>query len=118
METETQTTKELKLDVLVRHDSDRGVFVAQCLQYDVAVQAPSMEKLKKRFAHTFAAYFVEHFMKGHEARQAPRVFWEMFLGGRVEESDLPIYVASTQARPIGVRANFRVTERAPTGAYL
>lgn len=116
---ETQTTQELKLDVLVRHDSDRGVYVAQCLQFDVAVQAPSMEKLKTRFAHTFAAYLVDHVKSGkklHEVRQAPRAYWDVFLGSRVEESNLPIYVSKTRERD--VRANFRVTtDRALDQAY-
>lgn len=111
---ETQNNKELRLDVLVRHDSDRGVFVAQCLQYDVAVQAPSMEKLRTRFAHTFAAYFVETMVNKQEPRMAPRAFWDMFLGGRADEKDLPIYVAT----PREVRATFRVTqERALSAAY-
>lgn len=101
--------RELKVDVLVRHDATRGVYVGQCLQFDVAVQAPSMDKLKQRFAHAFATYVVTSVREERAPRRAPRAFWDLFLTGTADDRDLPIYVPSDT----DVRANFRVTRQSP-----
>jgi hypothetical protein len=103
-----EKTKELKLNVMVRHDAERGVYVGQCLQFDVAVQAPSMEKLKQRFAHAFAAYVNAVNRDEVTARQAPRAFWDLYYAGEVDPNHFPIYVPSRD-----VRAQFSVTKNAP-----
>jgi len=107
--------KDLKLDVLVRHDPDRGVYVAQCLQLDITVQAPSMDKLKERFSHAFGAYVMllrETDDVSKAIRSAPRPYWELFLTGNVDERDLPIFVpAEAKSRVGSVRATFSVTKR-------
>jgi hypothetical protein len=121
MHMDPQTNKtELKLDVLCWQRDGRP-FVGQCLQYDVAVQASSIEELKKLFARALATYFMERAQKLVDAggtvqevfdlNPAPRRFWELAASGVVEHDDLPIYVPSPKT---SVRANFRVTKQLPT----
>jgi len=108
-----QTNKfELKLDVLCWQREGRP-FVGQCLQYDVAVQASSIEELKKRFYRALVTYFAERARLGldvFEENRAPLKFWNLAASGKVDHDDLPIYVQSPKA---SVRASFRMTKEAP-----
>lgn len=119
-----QTNKtELKLDVLCwRRDGRR--FVGQCLQYDIAVQAETIEELKKLFARALATYFMQrakllrasgnkNMQEVFDLNPAPRRFWELAASGVLEHDDLPIYVPSPKT---SVRANFRVTKQFPAEA--
>lgn len=60
-----------------------GAFlVAQCLEYDIAVQAPSFGELRPRFEKTMVAHMmlaIEHGDQPFEKlAPAPDLYWEMF----------------------------------------
>jgi hypothetical protein len=118
-----QTNKtELKLDVLCWQREGRP-FVGQCLQYDVAVQAGTIEELKQIFAKTLVTYFMERakmlatsgksVQEVFDLNPAPQRFWDLAASGSVDPDDLPIYVPSPKT---SVRANFRVTKKLPQTA--
>jgi len=105
----TATTVAFRLDVLVR--AGDGVFVGQCLQYDITVQAPTLDQMKERFAHAFAFHFVSDAEAGKpplsSLRQAPRRFWDIYLrGGNIAARDVPIYVPSVRQESVDARATF------------
>lgn len=105
----------LSVDVLVRQQD--GVFVAQGLQFDVAVQARNEDELKERFVHAFAAYLLDSIANEGTPltsfRPAPRRYWDMFLRGQVLDTDLPVYVPSDR---VEARASFRKLLEAPPAA--
>jgi len=119
---------ELKFDVLYWQREGRPL-VGQCLQYNVAVQAPSLEELKKRFARAMATYFMERVQtlaaQGKTAQEvihevfalnpAPRRFWDLAASGVMETDDLPMYVPSIDTP---LRANFRHTKQLPPETAL
>lgn len=43
---------EAPLHVLIQHDPERGVHVAQCVEYDIAAEGETVEDAKRAFAHT------------------------------------------------------------------
>lgn len=99
-------TKELTLDVLVREDKAHNVLVAQCLQHDISVQAPTETKLMRRFAEALCAYLINDVKERRaplsSVPQAPPKFWEMVYGVRAVDS-MPIFVpaeAKTNVRAV------------------
>jgi hypothetical protein len=103
---------EFRLDVVVL--AKPGVYVAQCLQHDIVVQAPNVQTMKERFSHAFAARVAEDLAAGREplstVPQAPRRFWDMYLRGFVESRDVPVYVPSTRESRLEARATFSQVE--------
>lgn len=74
---------ELNLLVFREQAGDREVWVAQCLQYDICVQAPTLDKLQHRFERTLLNNLVLAVENGEEPlanfSPAPSIFvkaWE------------------------------------------
>ena len=102
---------EVRLDVVVLKGN--GVLVAQCLQHDIAVQAPSDDLLRERFVRAVQLRLAEDEEKARAplstVPQAPRRFWDMYLRGDlvVDPRDVPIFVPSSRDVPaVDVRARF------------
>lgn len=62
-------------------------WVAQCLEYDIATQAKSLEALVYEVERILAAYFVVAEREGLEPFQnipkAPKRFWEMYRAAKM-----------------------------------
>ncbi len=83
------------------------------MQYDVAVQAATIDELKKRLYRALMTYFMERARQKQdvfEMNPAPQRFWELSAAGKVDPDDLPIYVVSQKTQ---LRANLRFTKEAP-----
>ena len=72
----------LHVSVLIMREGDH--WVAQCLEYDIAAQATSLDALKHAFARTFAGQIAVDL---HHKRlplqgipQAPRRYFDLFEG--------------------------------------
>lgn len=71
---------QMKLRVLIRQE--HGIFVAQCLEYDIGAQASSLEELKSRFEMTLQAELQEtmqrHNVPFHGIPEAPSEFFRLW----------------------------------------
>ena len=104
---------QVRLDVLVLEEEATGVFVAQCLQHDIVVQATNERQLRERFVRAVQMHLAEDDAKGRAplstVPQAPRRFWDIYTSGElsIDSRDLPIFVPSERATPmLDVRARF------------
>lgn len=89
---------------------DRGVWVAQCLEYDIAAFSESLRGLPKAFSRTVAAYLSANADQGRAGLEgippAPPRFVAMYEG-----SDLDLSSRGASGEPI-VKADLRVAEAA------
>jgi hypothetical protein len=87
-------TSTFSVSVLLHRDGD--VWVAQCLEYDLAAQAPDEEEVKKRFLRTFAAqilFDIKDKRKPLSALgKAPKRYLSDTVMTRQEGPELPIFV--------------------------
>jgi hypothetical protein len=84
--------------------SEGDHLVAQCLEYDFAVQGKGIRELRKNFAFAFASHVVfavEHKCKPFEGVQhAPDKFWKMFEAAeKVKRQPLKPAVKSDPKKP-------------------
>ena len=101
------------VSVLLHKDGD--AWVAQCLEHDLAAQAPSQEEAKKRFLRTLGQQILLDFMEGRAPLewlpQAPARYFEEALGTSASGPELPVYVSvpdkkKDQVPRFDVRAQF------------
>jgi hypothetical protein len=109
---------EVRLDVLVL-SGNNGAKVAQCLQHDITVQAPTFKLMCERFVRAVQLHLAEDEELDRPALstvpQAPRRFWDMFVRGDsiTAKQDVPIFVPSKRnVRTLDVRATFASVEAA------
>lgn len=98
----------VRLNVLLM--AKEHAVVAQCLQHDITVQGRTEAEAKLRFSQALAVRFLHDVSQKRKPlstlRMAPRVYWEMYLTGRAQEQDLPIYVPAEAGRQWDARATF------------
>lgn len=74
------STERKNIKVLVFPEGD--YYVAQCLEYDIAVQARTMSKLKERLEETLSAYVILAKEHGDEPfsnlESAPADYWRQW----------------------------------------
>jgi hypothetical protein len=90
---------------------DGNAWVAQCLEHDLAAQAPSKEEAKKRFLATLAQQILVDVFEGRTPLrwlpQAPPRYFEEALSTSPSGPELPVYVpAPPQEEVPRVRAQF------------
>ena len=98
-----ETKAELLISIVVFKDHDQ--FVAQGLEHDICVQAPSIPKLLNRFERVALASFFACAQEGLDFATsfppASREFWDMFekarerrppLGKSPEDRDTPLII--------------------------
>lgn len=86
-----------ELHVLVFKDDD--LWIAQCLEYDIAVQARTIEELEENFVCSIIA----HVMSSIEDKEAPfstlpetpKEFWDMFQRAKQFRDPLQIETSSS-----------------------
>ncbi len=91
-------------------------WITQCLEYDICVQAKSLEEVHGNFARAIIENAVVCVELGKEPFEtidaAPKKFWDMFSEAKLKiEADLaPIRVPHPSALP-GFVPNYRVIDR-------
>jgi len=97
----TQTSVDFKLSILLLREGD--VWVAQCLEYDIAAQGKTIADAKDAFARTFSgqvAVDLHHDVEPlHGFSQAPRMYWELFKKGERLADRQPIYLPTESVPP-------------------
>lgn len=88
------------LRVLVFHENRH--IVAQCLEYDIAVQGLSLPELGSRLAHALATHVLIDLHKGREplsqVQKAPDAFWTAWHNAsRLEAPPVPASTAPAVA---------------------
>jgi hypothetical protein len=86
-----------------------GWWVAQCLEYDIAVQARTQEDLFQKLERALIGYLVLSLKKkGSHSLEwmppAPRRYWEMYERAEPVETDLPQFPAAPAVPEIEIRA--------------
>lgn len=70
------------INAVIFPDPDTNVWVAQCLDYDICVQADTLEEVHDAFEKALAATAFTSIMLGQKPfdgiEQAPKKFWDMF----------------------------------------
>ena len=94
---------------------------AQCLEYDIAAQAPTLSELRYELERVLAT----HIAASEEQDQhpfetlnaAPQKFWEMFERAKLQLTidDLPFRLPSVRARPI-LAPRLKIAEQATRAA--
>ncbi|MEW6159926.1 MAG: hypothetical protein AB1813_21060 [Verrucomicrobiota bacterium] len=73
-----------RLDLLIIREraGDDEVWVAQCLQYDIATQAKTLESLKRKFVRMFVSNIIIALENGQEPlaniKPAPQSYWDAY----------------------------------------
>ena len=84
------------LHVLLVREGD--VWVAQCLDYDIAAQGATISDAKEAFARTFGGQVAVDLHHKVEPLQgfgpAPQEYWDLFTSGERLADPQPIYVPS------------------------
>lgn len=90
----TPKTLDFKLSVLLL--MEEGMWVAQCLNYDIAAQGKTLEAAKEAFARTFAGQVcvdLHHNVEPLSAfPPAPAEYWNQFKGAERLRDPQPILV--------------------------
>lgn len=69
------------VNILLIEDGD--LFVAQCLEYDIAAQGRSKEEVLKRFRAAFKAEMAEAKERGVEIGPAPKLFHAIYKANSI-----------------------------------
>ncbi len=92
---------------------DGNAWVAQCLEYDLAAQAPTVDEAKKRFMRTLTQQIVADLVDGNDPLcklpQAPSRYFEDSITSKQSGPDLPVYVpadVTAKRGRVDVRAQF------------
>jgi hypothetical protein len=100
---------------------DGNAWVAQCLEYDLAAQAPSVDEAKKRFMRTLTQQIVADLVDGNDPLsklpQAPLRYFEDSVTSNKSGPELPVYVPATVTTNKGIRLDVRaqfLEQAAPT----
>jgi hypothetical protein len=76
---------------------DGSAWVAQCLEYDLAVQGPTVEETKSRFLRTLNAQILDDLLDGRRPLsclpQAPPHFFTNFGDTKHTGLELPVFVS-------------------------
>ncbi len=87
-------TENLEIKVLIF--KDQNLYIAQCLEYDLAVQAEGLEDLRENFALELALQIENDIQNGEEPLstlpETPRVFWEMYQRANPLQNPIDIKV--------------------------
>lgn len=87
-----------RIDVLIIEEAagDKAYWVAQCLQYDIAVQADSLPELKDAFHSVLAGNVLLALERGlnplADFKPAPEKYWKQYREARESILGLPIEV--------------------------
>lgn len=121
--TMTPIALDLRLRVLIQRESapnvPQGAFVAQCLDYDFAVQGDTIHQIKTRFERVLMGhiYFALKYDETPFAnlQPAPAKYWSLWEGAEELKDSLPVTLPGDR-----IPHNARQTrERVPRGeAYL
>jgi hypothetical protein len=80
-----------------------GSWSAQCLEYDIAAQAKSLLDLHDEIARVLAAHIAASVQMGREPfdgiRPAPKRFWDLYNGLRIESRPMPFRLEKGPQRP-------------------
>ncbi|HEX2882222.1 MAG TPA: hypothetical protein VHO25_22030 [Polyangiaceae bacterium] len=100
---------DLKLTILLIKDGP--VFVAQCLEHDIAAQGKTLDECKSRFMVAFSSQVVLDLSLGkkplQDCGQAPYKYFEKSLGFSAAGPELPVYLPIQEKAPhIKARAQF------------
>jgi hypothetical protein len=94
---------------------------AQCLEYDIAAQAPTLSELRYELGRVLAAHVAAGEELGRDpfesVNSAPQKFWDMFQAAKLQltAEDLPFRLPSARARPI-VAPRMKIAEQATRAA--
>jgi hypothetical protein len=81
---------------------DGAAWVAQCLEYDVAVQGPSPEEAKNRFLRTLGSQILDDLLDGRaplsSLPQAPSQYFNNLGGTKACGPELPVYVRVDESK--------------------
>jgi hypothetical protein len=97
-------TPDITISAIAFQESDG--WVAQCLQYDIAVQAKTLPELQYELQRVLVSHIVISEESGQEPfaglRPAPGKFWEMYERAktRVERDDMPFRLPKPTASHI------------------
>lgn len=87
-------TNAINISVVLVQEENGG-WSAQCLEYDLAAQAPSLPDLRYELQRVLLGHIYASVDLGREPFQnigpAPRRFWELYDGAklRIESDDIP-----------------------------
>ena len=86
---------------------DGSAWVAQGLEYDLAVQAPSREEAKNRFLSALSAHILDDVLDGHaplsRLSQAPARYFNDLGHVKLSGPELPVYVPAPPKRKKGAK---------------
>jgi len=94
---------------------------AQCLEYDIAAQAPTLSELRYELGRVLAAHVAASEELGQDPFEtmsaAPQKFWDMFERAKLllTAEDLPFRLPSARARPI-LAPRLKIAEQATRAA--
>jgi len=90
-------TQQFKARALVRPEG--GYLTAQCLEYDIAVQASTFQELKRRLSRMLTAHIVLALENGEPPfstlGKAPAYFWEKWQESAGEEQGMLFHLNYT-----------------------
>lgn len=107
------TPNSFAVSVLLHKDGD--AWVAQCLEYDLAAQAPTLEDAKKRFLGTLGAQIMMDLRAKRtplaQLGMAPQRYFEKMVRAEQDGPQLPVYVPAAVGTP-RVHASFLLDKAA------
>jgi predicted RNase H-like HicB family nuclease len=106
------------VSVLLHRDGD--AWVAQCLEFDLAAQAPTKEEVKRRFMRTLTQQIVADLLDDNtplsKLPQAPSRYFEDSVTSMTSGPELPVFVPADLTKDKGrvsVRAQFLEPQPSP-----
>lgn len=110
----------VQLSVLIKRESAKGreAYIAQCLEYDIAVQGDSVSELKKRLSRVIKGHIFLALEHGEEVfgnlPPAPAHLWEVWSDANWLCEPIPVTLPSDQI-PQGLK---NTPQRIPRGQAL
>jgi hypothetical protein len=108
--TKPETDKKHELTLTIFLQKDGNAWVAQCLEYDIAAQAPAIEEVKLRFMKTVRQQIMidlqEQRMPLEDLGQAPEHFFDAVTNASQNGPELPVFIPVERKAMIRARASF------------
>jgi hypothetical protein len=114
----TESPRDLRLDVVIMRESvdeKREVWVAQCLQYDIATQAATLEQVSLRIQRVVIINMILALENGEtpfaNLKPAPERYWKEYRQSKMQMQIIPVAVPADR-----IPSNVKLTpSRIPRG---
>jgi len=105
------------IQIIVCEDKRNGWWSAQCLQYDIATQARTLEGLIYEIQRVIMGQFVVSKELGGEPfvgiKPAPQIFWQIYDDAKTHVKREPVPFSGPHGPHAPIHSDYRLAEMCP-----